>query len=675
MMKLLVEIGVEELPAIPFLKEEKNILPKWQETLANLGVTADFEFYYTPRRLVFVSSNFPAKTADKLIEKIGAPKKIALQDDKWSKAALSFAQKCDISEDELKFKEIDGKEVLYFATTENGKNSKEIIQDLLNNFMHSLNFGRSMRWGANTFEFIRPIRSLAVCLDNELVECEIYGIKSQMGFYPHRKFGYELINFGSIDEYFDKIAKNGIILKASDRKALILEQFKQIEQKSGLSIEIDEDLLSEVVAITEHPTALLGEFEKEFLAVPPEVIITSMRDNQRYFPVFADKNLSNHFVVVSNSISDDNAQIIAGNEKVLRARLSDAMFFWENDLKAEFSANALKNVVYMKGLGTIYDKEVREKALAGELAKAHDKELKTEFGDGYESELDRAIMLSKIDLTSAMVDEFSELQGIMGSYYATHRKEHPLVARAIYEQYLPDGENSELPQGIFSSIVAICGKLDTLMGFFSINKIPTGNKDPYALRRQANGVIKIAIEQNLKLNLDEFFEKTSQNYVKFDTKELKNFITDRFYSLTNANPSVIKAVLKSGESDLCSINKAILALDEITNENDFTQNFDTFKRLANIIKGEKEFAKIDESLFEKEAEKSLYKAYSELNPNNDDIKSYLKGLFSLKGVIDKFFDDVIINADDEKIRQNRLALVGAIYQSFLKIADIKEISL
>ena len=672
-MSLLIEIGVEELPAIPFLKEEAQILPKFHASLAKFNINADVKFYYTPRRLTFFSENFPLNAPEQIIEKIGAPKSVALVNGEFSKAALAFAKKCGIGENELSFKEINGKEVLYFSQKLAGRKSCEILPEILSDFMLSLNFGRSMRWGANEFEFIRPIRSLVCALNDENVPCEIYGVKSKMATFPHRNFGYEAIEFKNSREYFEILAQNGVILDQQERRAKILSEFEKIERETGLKIGMDDELFNEVVAITEFPNALLGEFEREFLEVPSEVIITSMKDNQRYFPLFDGEKLSNHFVVVSNATSENSALIIKGNEKVLRARLSDAMFFWHGDLKAPFDARVLKNVVFMKDLGTIYDKEIRECEIAKFLGEKFKIALKSEHLGDYEDDLLRAVMLSKVDLTSAMVGEFSELQGIMGSYYAAHRGEHQLLVSALYEQYLPNGENS-------------------IISFFSIGKIPSGNKDPYALRRAVSGIIKIAVELKMSLNLDEILNAVAQNYAKFDTNSVKEFIFDRFYSLSGVNPSVIKAVLSSKNADLLFLHSAICALGEIVNEPNFTQNFDTFKRIANIIKDEKEFKIIDEKLFQKDAERALFSEFNEVISKEFDtkfqtaqisngdfgtlkLKSHLQNLFALKPQIDTFFDEVIINAKDELIKNNRLALLGAIYREFLKIADIKEISL
>ena len=674
MKELLIEIGVEELPAIPFLRELPNIRAKWKAVLCEYRLKSEFKFYYTPRRLTFWHENFSEKQDDATIEMIGAPKSVALKDGVWSKAAASFAAKCGISEDELKFKEIDGKEVLYYEKRVAGESSRAVIGDMIEKFLLSLNFGKSMRWGTGEFEFIRPVRSLLAILGGEALKFNKFGVESSNDIFQHRSVSYEKFAVSSARDYFSAMDKIGVILDADARRAKILSEFKQIEAANGVSIEIDEDLLNEVVAITEYPTALLGKFEEEFLEVPSEVIITSMKENQRYFPVFKDGKLNNAFVVVSNAITRDYALIIKGNEKVLRARLSDAMFFWRSDLKAEFGPEKLKNITYLKELGSLYEKELREAAVARVLARLYASELKAQAGEGYEALIERAIMLSKADLTTQMVYEFTELQGTMGAYYAHARGESEAVVTAIREQYLPDGEDAACPSNVFSAVVALANKLDTLMGLFSVGKIPSGTKDPYALRRAANGVIKIALARELKFDVKEVLGALASGYKSFDISALEAFIIERIYTFFDVNPSIVKACINSGRREILGLCEAIKAMSEVAAAPQFKENFSTFKRLANIVK-EQSAGEIDEELFKDASERELYEKFSAATKKDSDFKTRLNELFGLKEAIDKFFDNVMINAEDEKIRKNRIALVSKIYKEFLKIADIKEISL
>lgn len=673
MKELLIEIGTEELPAIPFLKELANIKQKWSDVLDALNLKAsEPEFYYTPRRLVFFYKEFPTKAQDSLEVAIGAPMHVAQKDGAWTPAAQGFARKNGLSMDELKFKEIDGKNVLYHEKAVKGKPSDELLPVAISQFLASLSFGKSMRWGSGEHEFIRPIRSIACLFGGENISFSCYGVSSKAAFYPHRYYGYELIGFSSSKEYFELVEKNGIVLDQAKRRELVISQIKALET-NGLSVQIDEDLLDEVVAITELPNALLGSFDEEFLKVPSEAIITSMKENQRYFAVFKGDKLANKFVVVSNMPKVDDDTIISGNEKVLKARLSDAAFFYYQDLENGLNPDGLKRVTYLKELGSMYDKELREARIAIMLGKLYADKLSAEVPKDALAKLERAAMLSKADLISSMVYEFTELQGVMGGYYARAAGEDSLVALAISEQYLPNGEDSNLPSTLFSSIIALANKLDNLLALFSLGRVPSGTKDPYALRRAANGVLKIILAMGIEFDLRQILNTLGEEYKGLDVSLLEEFILGRIYTFFDTNASVIKACIASEERDILKLFNSIKALSEVVQEEGFKERFSTFKRLANIIKDSKT-GSVDETLFELEAERELLNAFRSLDANAP-LKARLEGLFALKPYIDKFFDDVMINVDDERIRANRLANIGQIYNAFLSIADIKEISL
>ncbi|TQR32979.1 glycine--tRNA ligase subunit beta [Campylobacter sp. MIT 99-7217] len=661
---LLIEIGVEELPALPLLKELKHIKPKWKELLEKYHLQSEFEFFYTPRRLVLFHENFKEKQEDSMVEHIGAPKEIAFKDGKLSPAAKSFLQKAGITENELQFKEIKGKEVLYHQSKIQGLKSSEVLPKMIEEWLQSLNFGKTMRWGNGEFEFIRAIRSIVCILGEDLVEFSAYGVKSAKKTFVHRSVSYEALEFKIASEYFELLEKNFVILDPQKRRAKILDDFKQLCSKNSLIIGDDEELLDEVVAITEYPNALLGSFEKEFLEIPSEVIITSMRENQRYFAVFNEQKLSNHFVVVSNAICKDNTQIIAGNERVLRARLSDAMFFYQNDLKEKLNPSKISKMQYLDGLGTMRDKVDREKQIATLLCKI--------YQINCIDDILTALEYAKADLCTQMVYEFTNLQGIMGAYYAKAEGFKDEICLAIKEQYLPNSDKSALPSSQFSSIVALATKLDTLLGLFSIGKIPSGTKDPYALRRAANGVIKIILNLGIHFDLKALLDESSKLYKKFDTQILLDFILERLYPLYEVNASFVKSALFSKNYDLIFLDDSIKALIKLSKKADFMQDFATFKRLANIASITHD--KVDEKLFVQDEEKALFKAFMQcdLNAKAFDL---LQGLFALKPQIDSFFDKVMINDKDEKLKKNRQALIFQIYQAFLKVADIKELSL
>jgi glycyl-tRNA synthetase beta chain len=669
---LLVEIAVEELPAIPFLNELPNIEKKWADILEANNLLCEFNFYYTPRRLVFWHREFKVAQDDAIVEQFGAPVAIAFKDGEPTGAAIGFAKKCGIEVSELETKETPKGDVLYFKQEVKGKLSKDLLNDMVNELVSKLNFGKSMKWGSRSDSFIRPIRGLSIVLGDELVNGELYGMKSEMKSFAHRMVSYDKFSFDFAGDYFCKLDKHGVILYQEERKKIILEQMEKIQNDHNISIEIDQELLDEVVAITEYPTALLGSFDEEFLELPDEVIVNSMKEHQRYFAVYQDGKITNKFIVVSNSYTEDFSHIIAGNEKVLRPRLADGMFFWNNDLKNGLQNDGLKNITFVEGLGSMYDKCEREEKIASLLSESFKLEDKKDL-------IKKTVMLSKADLLTDMVYEFTELQGLMGYYYARKANEDELLCIALKEQYLPDGEDSELPSNTFSSIVALSNKLDTLMGLFSMDMIPTGSRDPFGLRRAAAGIVKICIEHQLHLDLEKVIDSTISNYSNLDKSKLIEFFNERLFKIySNINPSVVKAVLATKERDILELTKKLEALNPIVESSDFKEYSSTFKRVANIIKDidtDKEL-NVNTALFEDNAEKILFASYE--NVINKEYKSYdekLDALFSLKPQLDSFFDEVFVNHEDEAIKNNRKNTVGKVYQAFKTIADIKEITI
>jgi len=665
---LLIEIATEELPAIPFLKELPNIQQKWSNILEENSLLCDFNFYYTPRRLVFWHREFPTKQEDKIIEHFGAPINIAYKDGKPTKAAIGFAKKCNTQVQNLTTIDKGKGEILYYKSNLIGKNSKDLLNDMINKFIRSLNFGKSMRWGNIKESFIRPIRSVSVVLGDELVDVELFEVASSKSTFPHPMVSYEKVSFDFAGEYFCKLDKNAVILYQDERRKIILDQMKKLEQQHQITIEKDPELLDEIVAITEYPTALLGTFDENFLQLPPEVIISSMKEHQRYFAVYKDNKLTNNFIVVSNAYTDDFSYIIKGNEKVLRPRLSDAMFFWQNDIKNGLSNEGLKDVSFVDGLGSIYDKCERESKIALNLATKLNQD---------SSLVQEAVMISKADLLTDVVYEFTDLQGLMGYYYAKKENRDEKVSLALKEQYLPTGEHSELPSSIFSSIVALSNKIDNLLALFSVGMIPSGSRDPFALRRAALGIFRICYEHKIELDLEKLIDEVSSNYTNLDKSQVLEFVNERLYKFyPKVNPSVVKAVLNSTtKKDILNICLKIEALNSIVNSSDFKAYSDTFKRVANIVKDlNSDDLAIDESLFEQDEEKILYAKYNvTVSKEHNNYEDELDELFSLKPQLDSFFDNVFVNHEDQKIKQNRKNLIGIVYNSFRTIADIRKL--
>ena len=679
---LLIEVGVEELPAIPFLNELPNIEKKWLEVLEKEGLGAPFEFYYTPRRLVLWHSSFPLAQPTRYEEFFGAPVSAAYQEGKPTPAALGFAKKCGVEVEALQSIQRGDKEVLYVKKEVQGVQSSAILGCMVEEWLKSLNFGKSMRWGSLEESFIRPIRSLCIMLDEALVETTVFHVPSTASTYPHRTHAYAPVAFGRAKEYFDVLNQGGVVLAQQVRCEKILEQIAEIEAIWKIEVERDEGLLAEVVAITEQPRALLGSFDKKFLVLPPEVIITSMKENQRYFPVFEKGVLTNRFVVVSNAIAKDYELIVSGNEKVLRARLEDALFFWENDLRNGLSSEGLKKIVYLEGLGSVYDKVEREQKIGAFLALRYKASLLAERPDLEEHALmallERTIGLAKADLLSEMVYEFTELQGTMGYYYAKQGGHDASLALAFKEQYLPNSEESALPSTLFSAVVALSYKIDSLLALFSIGKIPTGTKDPFALRRAVGGIVKIVLDKQLSFDISADFKALAKHYKEFDVALLEAFVIERLYAFFDANPSVIKAVLESGERNIVRIARKVEALKSITAQSTFKEAFSTFKRVANIVKDVdvSQVLEVEPSLFESAQEKALWEAFCKVvEADIQDEEAKLDALFGLKPAIDAFFEGVMVNAEDAAIRRNRQHLIASLYKAFLSIADIKEISI
>ncbi len=668
---LLIEIGVEELPAIPLLKELKNIEKKYVAILEKNMLLGEFEFYYTPRRLVIWHREFKTRQDDSVEEFYGAPLAVAYRNGQPTAAASGFAKKCGVLLDEIGTADKGGKEVLYYKKDVKGKASSELLSYIITSWIKSLDFGKSMRWGSSSESFIRPIRWVNVLLGDELVDVELFGVKSAKETFVHRVSNFKAVKIDGAKEYFDVLKSGGVNLFQDKRREDILKMFVSLEKDNGIKIEIDNDLLDEVVAITENPTPLLGSFDEDFLRLPSEVIITSMKEHQRYFPVFKDEKLINKFVVVSNALTSDFSKVIEGNERVLRPRLADGLFFYDNDIKNGLSINGLEKVAFFKGLGSVADKIKREAKIANILFDKYKI-------DASKEDLNRAVSLAKADLMSEMVYEFTELQGLMGGYYALEQGENKEVVTAITEQYLPDGEDSALPSTKLSAIVAMSIKLDTLLALFSVNQIPTGSRDPFALRRAVNGLIRITSEYNMAFNIVETMKELAFGYAEIDMQKLESFFLERVKQYYKVNSSIVEAVLASGEREIVAMGKKIAALDAIANAEGFSESFSTFKRVANITKDidlTKDMS-IDAKLFEEDAENILYTAYnSVISKEYNSYEEELDALLGLKPELDKFFEDVMVNAEDKAVKNNRKSLVASVYKSILKIADIKEVSI
>ncbi|GAA6908150.1 glycine--tRNA ligase subunit beta [Helicobacter pylori] len=696
--ELLVEILVEELPAQALLNEYKEMPKKlhalFQKHTLEVG---NIEIFYTPRRLCLLVKDFPLLTQETKEEFFGPPVKIACNHQDKTQGlnalGLGFYQKLGLKDHQhfqTAFK--NNKEVLYHAKIHAKEPTKDLIMPIVLEFLEGLNFGKSMRWGNVEKSFIRPIHNICVLFNGENfngIEVKEYGFKTKQATKVHRQEGFDFIQVDSPKAYFEVLEKNHVILDPKKREAKILQEIKELETKHCIIVETDRDLLDEVVAITEYPSALLGEFDKAFLKLPSEIIITSMKENQRYFAAFNQKSqesptLHNGFIVVSNTINKDKQKIIAGNQKVLKARLSDAVFFYENDLKKPLDNAPLESVVFVQGLGTLKDKMEREATIAQYLTQKYAPSLNMPLERALEL-VSRAVRIAKADLLSEVVYEFSELQGIMGYYYALKQNENELVALSVKEQYLPASENAPLPSSVFSAIVALSLKLDSLFSLFSAGKIPSGSKDPFALRRLSFGLLKIiahyGLEFDLKADLKNLFEKVGV-YQSFDLEILEKFLLERFHNLIDCNPSIIRSVLNTNERDIVTIIQKVKALKRFLDDPKNAQKkellFSAFKRLANINKDRNpnESSEFFISLFKESQEHALFEAFNVIKTSAfESLDSKIEAYFGLHAPLEEYFKSVLVMDKDIEIQKNRKNFLWSVYQSFLEIGDIKEIAI
>ena len=663
----IVEIGVEELPAIPLIKELGNIESKYRKVLEENKLDCEFDFFYTPRRLVFAHKNMKEKQDNYTQEFFGAPKSIAFKDGVLSGAGKSFIGKHNISESDIETTDKNGKEVLYYKKEIEGEKLDSLIEGILNTFLASLVFGKMMRWGRGKKSFIRPIRWILLKFNEDTLSANCYGVQSCGVSYGHRDISYEPFDVNHSSDYVKLMGENKVVLNQDDRFEIIRKEVSKLEEENNISIPLDSDLLKEIVAITEYPTPLLGTFDKEFLELPIEVVVTSMKEHQRYFDVYDDGKLTNKFIVVSNSTCDNQDKVRQGNEKVLKARLQDAMFFYHNDIKNGLRNDGLENVIFVNKLGSIKDKVDRESKIVEIVA--------SELGVKSDIAL-KSIGLSKADLLSEMVYEFTELQGVMGYYYALNMGESEQVALGIKEQYYPLSEDGELPSSVDGAIVSISCKLDLIFALFSIGMIPSGSKDPYALRRASIGILRIVEAFDLDIDLKKVFDRLAPIYKDgIEYEGVKKFFDERFAGFMDVNKSAINAVLATDESNLNQIIKKVSSLSMILKQDSFRKNFSFIKRISNILNSDNKIEVVKSELFETSYESTLYDNF--LKVKNEKFESYfdkLEALFSLEVYLSEFFDNVMVNSDDEAVKINRISLLNEINLEFKKIADIKMLS-
>ena len=673
---LLVELGLEEMPAYVVTPSMKQLRDKMAAFLTDNRLTFDkIEMFSTPRRLAVRVSNLSEKQTDLTEDFKGPSKKIALDaDGHFTKAAQGFVRGKGLTVEDITFREVKGEEYVYVTKQEIGKPVEELI-DGVTDVLTSLSFPVNMHWGTNTFEYIRPVHTLTVLLDDESFLMNLFDIESGRTSRGHRFLGHE-VKIQSADSYEEDLREVFVIASQMERENMILDQIKEIERMHNVHVEIDENLLDEVLNLIEYPTAFIGRFDDRYLDVPEEVLVTSMKVNQRYFVVRNENGkLLPYFVSVRNGNAEHLEIVVKGNQKVLVARLEDAEFFWREDQRLIISdlVDKLKHVTFHEKIGSLAEHMERTAKIAALLAeKAH---LSTREA----KDVARAASIYKFDLLTGMVGEFDELQGIMGEKYALLAGENTAVARAIREHYLPTASDGELPDTKVGAILAIADKIDTILSFFSVGLIPSGSNDPYALRRATQGVVRVLDKFGWHIALDELVDQLYA--LQFDSltysnkEQVLDFFRARIEKMIDSDipKDIVTAVLNSSTFVVRDLVEVAALLAEKAQEDSFKPAVESLARVFNLAEKAEAVSVVDESLFENEEEKELHTAIERLTLS-DDLADNIEQLFALSPAIDAFFDNTMVMAEDEAIRANRLALLVALMTKAKKVAQFNQIN-
>ena len=627
--------------------------------------------FATPRRLAVKVTAIPEKQADVEEEVKGPAKKIALDaEGNWSKAAQGFVRGQGVTTEDIVFKELNGVEYVYVTKFTKGQSAKEVLTKL-NDVITSLTFPVTMHWANYDFEYIRPIHWIVALLDDEVIPFKVL----------------DDVTFQHANEYETKLKEQFVVVQPNERKQMIVDQANALAAEKNWQLALDEELLEEVTNLVEYPTAFVGSFDEKYLSVPDEVLVTSMKEHQRYFEVRNDQGLlMPHFIAVRNGDNVHLENVIKGNEKVLIARLEDAEFFYNEDKKLTIEAcvEKLKNVTFHEKIGSIYEKMQRVALIAQIIGR------KVGLSEDELEDLKRASEIYKFDLVTNMVGEFPELQGIMGEKYALLQGEKPAVATAIREHYLPTSSEGELPETAIGAVLALADKLDSVFSFFSVGMIPTGSNDPYALRRQTYGVIRIIEDKGwtfplvqLQTEVDEAVNQDVEKYgvlLNEGQAEVVEFVKARLRQLLmtkNVRHDIIDAVVSAEQADLSKLFASANILKSRFEDQDFKPSMEALTRVINLAKKGQELLGdteegIDPSLFENKAEKELYQAVNDLSEAfaTRTIAENYEALVNLRPLIDAYFNETMVMVEDEKVKQNRLKQLMQIAKMALSIASL-----
>ena len=678
----LVEIGTEELPPKALKTLATSFADNVEAELNQAGLIFDkIEWFAAPRRLAVKVLNLATQQPSKEIEKRGPAVSAAFDaEGKPTKAAEGWARGCGITVEQAARIATDKGEWLVHRAKIEGQPTKNLLNDIVANALAKLPIPKPMRWADKTVQFIRPVHTVTMLLGDELIEGEILGVASARTIRGHRFLGEKEFDIQHADQYPQLLREKGsVVADFNERKAEILAKSQAKATALGGVADIEESLLEEVTSLVEYPNVLAAKFEERFLAVPAEALVYTMKGDQKYFPIYdKDGKLLPHFIFVSNINPEDPTAIIEGNEKVVRPRLTDAEFFFKTDLKQKLVDRLprLETVLFQQQLGTLKDKTDRIEQLAGEIAK--------QIGAD-EAKAKRAGLLSKCDLMTNMVFEFTDTQGVMGMHYARHDGEDEEVAVALNEQYMPRFAGDELPKSLVASAAALADKFDTLTGIFGIGQAPKGSADPFALRRAALGALRIIVEKNLPLDLEDLVKKsaalfgdklTNQNVVA----DVVDFMLGRFrawYQDEGIAVDVIQAVLARRPTRPADFDARVHAVSHFRTLDSAEALAAANKRVSNILaKADAAIGEINLAACVEPAEKALAEAVlalrTEVQPliAQGDYTAVLDKLANLRSTVDAFFADVMVNAEDPALRQNRLAILNTLQGLFLQVADI-----
>ena len=678
----LVEIGTEELPPKALKTLATSFADNVEAELNQAGLTFDkIEWFAAPRRLAVKVLNLATQKPSKEIEKRGPAVSAAFDaEGKPTKAAEGWARGCGITVEQAERIATDKGEWLVHRAKIEGQPTKNLLNDIVANALAKLPIPKPMRWADKTVQFIRPVHTVTMLLGDELIKGEILGVASARTIRGHRFLGEKEFEIQHADQYPQLLREKGsVVADFNERKAEILAKSQSKAAALGGVADIEESLLEEVTSLVEYPNVLAAKFEERFLAVPAEALVYTMKGDQKYFPIYdKDGKLLPHFIFVSNINPEDPTAIIEGNEKVVRPRLTDAEFFFKTDLKQKLVDRLprLETVLFQQQLGTLKDKTDRIEQLAGEIAK--------QIGAD-EVKAKRAGLLSKCDLMTNMVFEFTDTQGVMGMHYARHDGEDEEVAVALNEQYMPRFAGDELPKSLVASAVALADKFDTLTGIFGIGQAPKGSADPFALRRAALGALRIIVEKNLPLDLEDLVKKsatlfgdklTNKNVVA----DVVDFMLGRFrawYQDEGIAVDVIQAVLARHPTRPADFDARVRAVSHFRTLDSAEALAAANKRVSNILaKADAAIGEINLTACVEPAEKNLAEAVlalrTEVQPliTQGDYTAVLDKLANLRAPVDNFFDNVMVNAEDPALRQNRLAILNTLQSLFLQVADI-----